>query len=151
MNWEQLGAIGELVSGIAVLATLLYLAVQIRQAKNVMLSNAHQARTDRNISLMQFTVNDEQSLKRAIGDLDLSKLNDLDKQRAVYVFSMYMRHFEDMHYQHRLGVVDNDTWEANQRGARQFVATETGSELWRLCQHMFREDFVNTMNDLRDT
>ena len=58
VNWEQLGAIGELVSGIAVLATLLYLAIQIRQAKNLMLSSAHQNRTDRNIALVHFIAND---------------------------------------------------------------------------------------------
>ncbi len=31
MNWEAIGAIGEVVGGVAVIATLLYLAVQIRQ------------------------------------------------------------------------------------------------------------------------
>ncbi len=31
MNWDAIGAIGEVVGGVAVIATLLYLAVQIRQ------------------------------------------------------------------------------------------------------------------------
>ena len=31
MNWEALGAIGEIVGAVAVIATLGYLAVQIRQ------------------------------------------------------------------------------------------------------------------------
>jgi hypothetical protein len=31
LNWEAIGAIGEVVGGVAVIATLLYLAVQIRQ------------------------------------------------------------------------------------------------------------------------
>ena len=30
-NWEAIGAIGEVVGGVAVIATLLYLAIQIRQ------------------------------------------------------------------------------------------------------------------------
>ena len=33
MNWEAIGAIGELLSAIAVLATLIYLAVQVRNTK----------------------------------------------------------------------------------------------------------------------
>ena len=32
MNWEAIGAIGEIIGAIAVLATLLYLAQQIRQS-----------------------------------------------------------------------------------------------------------------------
>ena len=31
LNWEAVGAIGEVVGGIAVIATLLYLAIQVRQ------------------------------------------------------------------------------------------------------------------------
>ena len=31
MSWEAIGAVGEVVGAVAVLATLLYLAVQIRQ------------------------------------------------------------------------------------------------------------------------
>ena len=31
LNWEAIGAIGEVVGGVAVIATLLYLAIQIRQ------------------------------------------------------------------------------------------------------------------------
>ncbi len=30
MNWDAIGAIGEVLSALAVLATLLYLAVQVR-------------------------------------------------------------------------------------------------------------------------
>ena len=149
MNWDQLGAIGELVSGIAVLATLLYLAVQIRQAKHLMLSNAHQTRTDRNILLTRFMANDEQSLKRSIGQLELDELSELEKQRAVYAFSMTMRHFEDMHYQRQLGVVDEETWDANLRGAKQLVSTDTGAELWAMSRHMFRASFALVIDELR--
>ncbi len=31
MNWEALGAIAELIGGLGVIATLAYLAIQIRQ------------------------------------------------------------------------------------------------------------------------
>ena len=33
MNWDALGAIGEIVGAVAVIATLLYLAIQIREAR----------------------------------------------------------------------------------------------------------------------
>lgn len=43
MNWEAIGAIGELVSGIAVIATLIYLSVQIRQNTNINASAVRQS------------------------------------------------------------------------------------------------------------
>ena len=34
MNWEAIGAVGEIVGAIAVIATLAYLAIQVRQNTN---------------------------------------------------------------------------------------------------------------------
>ena len=38
MNWDAIGAIGELIGAIAVFATLIYLAVQIRQSNRLALA-----------------------------------------------------------------------------------------------------------------
>ena len=34
LNWEAIGALGEIVGAVAVIATLVYLAIQIRQVIN---------------------------------------------------------------------------------------------------------------------
>ena len=44
MNWDAIGAIGEIVGALAVLATLIYLALQVRQAKHQLDLNSVQAR-----------------------------------------------------------------------------------------------------------
>ena len=41
MNWDAIGAIGDFVSGIGVIVTLGYLAVQIRSNTNVLRGQAH--------------------------------------------------------------------------------------------------------------
>jgi hypothetical protein len=43
MNWEAMGAIGEIVSAVGVIATLGYLALQVRQNSNVTRSATRQA------------------------------------------------------------------------------------------------------------
>ena len=44
MNWEAVGAIGEIVGSIAVIATLVYLATQVRYAKLAASDNSRQNR-----------------------------------------------------------------------------------------------------------
>jgi hypothetical protein len=39
MNWEAIGAVGELVGALAVFATLIYLAVQVRHSRNLLEDN----------------------------------------------------------------------------------------------------------------
>ena len=46
MNIMELGAIGELVGGVAVIATLLYLAAQVRQSTRALTSSAELAGAD---------------------------------------------------------------------------------------------------------
>ena len=46
MNWDAIGATGEILGAMVVLATLLYLAQQVRQSVNL-------ARSSQNISLME--------------------------------------------------------------------------------------------------
>ena len=51
MNWEAIGAVGELLVAVSVLATLVYLALQVRDARKLLLVSAYQSRTDRNLHL----------------------------------------------------------------------------------------------------
>lgn len=44
MNWEVLGAAGEFIGGVTVIATLLYLAVQVRQARKATIASVIQSR-----------------------------------------------------------------------------------------------------------
>ena len=50
MNWEAVGAIGEVVGALGVIATLLYLAIQIRRS-------TAQARSDSHIKLNEVSRN----------------------------------------------------------------------------------------------
>ncbi len=43
MNWDAIGAVGELVSGLAVIVSLVYLSVQLRQTKISLKANIKQA------------------------------------------------------------------------------------------------------------
>ena len=42
MNWDAIGAIGEIVGALAVLATLIYLAIQVRQNSVLQRAQTHQ-------------------------------------------------------------------------------------------------------------
>ena len=46
MNIQDLGALGELISSIAVLITLVYVAVQLRETRSALAAQAYQARAD---------------------------------------------------------------------------------------------------------
>ena len=46
MSWDALGAIAELVGAVAIVLTLAYAAIQIKEAKKVALANTYQGRAE---------------------------------------------------------------------------------------------------------
>lgn len=73
MNWEAIGAIGETISAIAVFATLMFLAVQIRQSNRV-----NEANTRISIAEMKHRSNDSitRFSEALIADPELSSIWD---------------------------------------------------------------------------
>ena len=66
MNWEAIGAVGEVLGAIGVIATLVYLAVQIRQNSTVLeqnnqmhKANSYRANIDGVMNLQALLAQDE--------------------------------------------------------------------------------------------
>ena len=57
MTIAELGSLGELISGVAVLATLVYLAVQVRQAKDMLVIETRRNRGDQLVQFFGHEVN----------------------------------------------------------------------------------------------
>jgi hypothetical protein len=89
MNWEAIGAVGEILGAAAVVGTLIYLASQVRYAKNAAADASRLERSSgvRNI-ILELTRDDElrNTLLQDIGQLSIyeefGKALDLDASRA---------------------------------------------------------------------
>ena len=111
MLLSDLGNLGEMISGVAVVISLVYLAIQVRK-------NTETERT----STYQAVVSDFGSLNRTMSSTpDLSILyvkamenfGDLDaseKARVSQLFFATFHYFENMYYQHRKGYLEEDVW-----------------------------------------
>ena len=152
MNWEAIGAVGEAIGALAVVLTLGYLAVQVRDTRKLLRASAHQARTDRNIQFLlgrlQFPA---PSPEKIISGQEFSsdELSNLQAHNAIA-----LRHFEDLFYQHSLGLVDDETWDANLVGleyiAKHYIrpVLGEGSNSEWLNLKMYRSKFAEHLRGL---
>ncbi len=89
MNWDAIGAIAELLGAVGVIASLVYLAGQIRQSREQMALNSRtmQASTQQDISeningiVMRATADSENTRAIALGSADFEQLNEGDAFR----------------------------------------------------------------------
>ena len=107
LNWEAIGAIGELFGATAVILTLIYLAIQIRQ-------NTQNARDAAVLNAISDFAHGTEELNRDpelvkiwfSGWVDFQALDQLEKQRfALYLTSTFHR-YEIVLYQARHGKLD---------------------------------------------
>lgn len=147
MNWDALAAIAQAIAAIAVLVTLIYLARQVREARKMLQVGAHQSRTDRNIQILLSQATDPTYMaireKVRLGE----ELSEQEINHASVYWLAFMRHLEDLHYQRKAGVIDDDTWDANLAGIRASFEAAWSKRLWRDRHRIFRKSFVDLVNE----
>ncbi len=107
MNLTKLSAVAEIVSSIAILITLAYLALEMRQNTIAIQGSVRQAMLAEDRELL---------LKRidypvlSIETLDFSGLNDIEKIQVSNWLVAFTRTRENHWLQYQNGVIDEATW-----------------------------------------
>ncbi len=146
MNWDAIGAIGEIIGALAVVATLFYLAFQIRQ-------NTKVTRADMTKDLLLAS-------RSAILEISsnplltktYTQIRDFDDPDITSRYTFYASFFRLYELQFSLsgqGFLDENIIQSYKLIIKMFVATKYFEEYWVVAQHEFHEDFANYVNEQR--
>jgi hypothetical protein len=131
VNWEAIGAIAELVGAGGVIATLVYLAAQIRQNTISTRTQSYQAVVEA-LSHWSRSVGLDPSVATLLvqGNRDLGALPPA--QRAQYTFLMVslFRNYENIFYQHEQGAIDDVVFEGWKLRMRESLAAPGTRDWW---------------------
>ncbi len=113
MNWEAIGAIGEILGAIAVLVTLVYLAAQIRQnSRFVKAATYHSTSRARNEFNFAVATTPELSALLARARDDNTSFDAEERQRFNSLMWGLFNLFEDSLVQHENGLLTPESWES---------------------------------------
>ena len=127
MNWDAIGAIGEIVGAIAVVATLIYFAIQMRQYTTGLRSATF------NATMQEFNQINVAQLDPALADLldrgmeDLDSLSPTEKHQFGWIVRTYINIWENMYQQYLEGACSESYWLPYARQAKFILATPGGS------------------------
>lgn len=132
MNWDAIGAIGEIAGAAAVVATLVYLARQIRHNNAVSEAHVYQERANTRLMLhhshsdsehlapIMFRMSD-QGWPANVDAID--GLDGLDLFRFTQNQLASLVRFDNSYYQHRKGFLNDDAWNLTKVGIRAMAPT----------------------------
>lgn len=148
IDWEAMGAVGEIVGALAVVISLLYLAVQIRtQNKQARLSALHDmSRESRNVTAIFATPDMTDIFVRA--NEDYSSITEAESVRLVILVTNFYRAWEDAFLENRDGHLDGQVWEALSRDYRQPLGAPSFQHIWKLRKQNYDPGFQAYVDDL---
>jgi len=111
MNWDALGAIAELAAAATVIATLIYLSQQIRQAaKESRLSAIHDISTSYTAWIQSIAASQDLSRIWDEGLINYEQLKHEDRVRFLLIMGSMTRILDDAHSQFSSGRMDKMDW-----------------------------------------
>ncbi len=126
MNWEAIGAIGEIAGAIAVVVTLVYFAMQLRQYATGLRSATFHT------TMQEFNQINVAQLDPTLADLfdrglnDPGSLTSTENYQFVWIVRVYVNIWENMYQQYLQGACPESYWLPYARQAKVLLATPGG-------------------------
>jgi hypothetical protein len=146
MNWTKASAAAEILSSVAILVTLVYLAVEIQQ-------NAAATQADTRQAILE---SDQQFLQLFIDNPELNllwykpELTDEEKVRLSYTLITFMRMRESNWFQYESGTLDDRTWRSYRASIVAMLSAPRARVWWENfgVERVFDLDFVSVVDNL---
>ena len=150
MNWEAVGAIGEILGALAVVVTLAYLVAQLRQNTRALKSSTFQAinaEMSRTTEVIATDPDLSTLFLKAQGGL--SSLSEAERIQFSMLLLMTMRRFHAVHVQMDLGAVDAAFTAGYEGSLMSALSTHGGYQEWWLgAKHAFPKNFADRIDRL---
>ena len=148
MNWEAIGTISEVVGALAVVLSLVYVGVQIRQNTRQVRVATHDGTTR---DFRQFT---RQMLASGLTQVFSRGLEDYaalsEEQKLEFAFMMYdvFKAFENVHYHYLHGTLGEDAWAGWRRFIASYASAPGAQHYWSVRRDIFTPEFQNFIEEL---
>ena len=150
MNWDAIGAIGENIGAIAVVASVIYLATQIKRQTTESKLAATRDLSAKRVDAMKAVLNDEAVAEiylRAIRDYE--SLKGVDRMRASSIFHIWARNSEQEFIHMGTGHADDPYLESVDHVMSNAIVVARGfRQWWQTTGQGFNKDFQDHVNEL---
>jgi hypothetical protein len=149
MNWEAISAVSQLIGSVAVVISVLYLAVQLRSSTRV----ARVAAMDAAATALRdvtkpFMENAELARIWRTGLEHLDALSKEDQARFFHAAHQFLKALETIHYHYVYGLLDAQLWEGWRDLLQHYVATPGINHYLTRRGSVFSERFCKFIGEL---
>ena len=142
MTLEQASLIAQIVSAVAVIASLIFVGIQLRRATSAIRATSSQAHSGLYTDLVQSIIDNADFARLwSVGLTDPKALGEEDWVRFVAYASALFRLYESSRVQWLNGRLDEEHWHTIERQAADFGHLPGLQLAWNLRGHWFSPEF----------
>jgi len=144
---EALGNLGDFVGGLAVIATLLYLAVQVRQNTKLLRASALTAWAEARVALNNMLASDPdlaRIMQTGIGDF--LSLSEAERRQFINLMRGLFTTYEHQHQLYETGLIDRETWEYHRETIGDGLSRPQVAAWWEHRKYIFSPSFVRAVD-----
>ncbi len=143
MNWEAVGAVGEILGALGVIVSLVYLATQIRTQNRESRAAAVNEWTNQwNQFLVSFAEHPNLSEVWIKGIYDFSALNPTEVVQFSSHLGRIFRVGENIYDQYKQGLFDPKTWRGVERTLADVARFPGAKAWWPTRSHWYSDEFA---------
>jgi hypothetical protein len=151
LDWNAIGAIGEMLGGSAVVVSLIYLSFQVRQNTRALRASS----TDTAVASLR------DWMRPLIDDADTARLfrtgvegewvdfSPDDRARFLHLLFGYLKTFENFHYQYLQGTLEQEVWEGWYNILSAYVVSPGVQAYWQMRRNAFSPRFRELVESVR--
>ena len=124
MNWEAIGAFGEVTGSLAVLVTLIYFASQVRHIKRQIEADGRNSEIDAIMQMRCQMASDEGLAELVVKANSNEPLSPVETIRFHSYIGAWVQVYQRIFLSHLEGIQDDLAWEAAKKYMPQFAASE---------------------------
>jgi hypothetical protein len=146
MNWTKASAFAEILSSVAILITLIYLAIEIQQSAAATQAEVRQAVVEQDQDFIALYVRSPEL--HLLGFQE--ELTDEERTRQSFLLLSHFRMRENNWFQHQNGILDDVTWETYRRSIPSILSAKHTRAWWRNfgVERHFDPNFIAEVNAL---
>lgn len=148
LSLERWALIAEIIGGVAVILSVIYLGFEVRQNTSAMKSLTHQQMFDTTSSLNQSISNDPQLAKLlAAANIDYTKLSDGEKNQLMFLWINWFNMWHSGYLNWVAGFLDEEAWVLWDHGMTKMVSSyQSSRNVWMVFDDAYNADFQRHVN-----
>jgi len=148
MILEALGNLGDFIGGIAVVLTLIYLAIQVRVNTSLIRASTLASASSTMVAFNHLLGSDPKVARVfQVGLEDFPSLSNDEMRQFMNLLRAAITAHEHVFHQHQRGMIDEEVWQKNLEIAGDLLSSPHVAVWWTTRRHIFAPAFARALDE----